>query len=233
MTDRRNANNLVCLQQVAVKSEIFGDFFVDSNDSDELCCEIIRQFLEFLIYSKSSFTMAIKIRQEQENDTSAIYNLIEAAFADMQESDHREHFLVKRLHDSDTFIPQLSLVAETDEKKIVGYILLIKVEIVSDTSVKASLGVAPLAVLPEFQRQGIGGMLLNAAHQKAASLGFGTAVLLGHKDYYPRFGYRKAIDFGIEFPFDVPHEFCMIVELIPHAIDGLNGTVRYPDVFFE
>lgn len=177
--------------------------------------------------------MTIKIRQEQDGDYPIIYNLIESAFADVQESDHQEQFLVERLHKSDTFIPQLSLVAKTDENKIVGYILLTKVEIVSENSVITSLGVAPLAVLPEFQKQGIGGMLLKEAHRRAALLGYGTAVLLGHKDYYPRFGYRKAIDFGIEFPFDVPHEFCMIIELNPHAIDSLRGTVRYPDIFFE
>lgn len=176
--------------------------------------------------------MNITIRQEQNHDLPIIYTLINTAFSNMKESDHQEQFLVERLHNSETFIPQLSLVAEIDEK-IVGYILLTKVEIVSKKDITTSLGVAPLAVLPEFQQQGIGGLLLKEAHKRAALLGYGTAVLLGHKDYYPRFGYRKAIDFGIEFPFDVPHEFCMIAELIPHAIDGLSGTVRYPDVFFK
>ena len=162
-----------------------------------------------------------------------IHDLIAAAFANVQESDHREQFLVERLHRTDGFIPELSLVAETDDGKIVGYILLTKVEIVSDDRIAMSLGVAPLAVLPGFQRQGIGGMLLKEAHRRAISLGYGTAVLLGHKDYYPRFGYRKAIDFGIEFPFDAPHESCMVVELLSGAAEGLCGTVRYPDVFFE
>lgn len=64
-------------------------------------------------------------------------------------------------------------------------------------------------------------------------LGYGTAVLLGHPEYYPRFGYRKAIDSGIEFPFDVPYKFCMIIELLPHALNELGGTVRYPPAFFR
>lgn len=177
--------------------------------------------------------MDIRIRQEQKNAKSVIHDLIVAAFADVRESDHREHFLVERLHESSTFIPELSLVAETDDHKIVGYILLTEVEIVSDDGVAASLGVAPLAVLPEFQQKGIGGLLIQHAHKIAATLGYGTAVLIGHKDYYPRFGYRRAIDFGIEFPFDVSHEFCMIVELRPDVLAGICGTVRYPDVFFE
>ena len=150
--------------------------------------------------------MTVTIRQEQVEDFPTIYNLIKSAFENVQESDHREHFLVERLRDSEMFIPQLSLVAETDDGCIVGYILLTKIEIISTNDTTTSLGVAPLAVLPKFQRKGIGGMLIDEAHKRAAMLGYGTAVLLGHKDYYPRFGYRKAIDFDIEFPFDVPCE---------------------------
>ena len=177
--------------------------------------------------------MKINIRQEREGDCPAIYALVEAAFAGMQESDHREQFLVQRLHGADTFIPQLSLVAETDGGIIVGYILLTEVEIVSEGGAVPSLAVAPLAVSPGFQNRGIGGKLLMEAHGRAASLGYGTAVLLGHKDYYPRFGYRTAVDCGITFPFDAPDECCMIAELLPGALDGLAGTVRYPGAFFE
>lgn len=142
--------------------------------------------------------MTIHVRQEQEEDSSAVFSLVEAAFADMQESDHREQFLVERLHQSDTYVPALSLVAETADKRIVGYILLTEVNIVADSgNTVTSLGVAPLAVHPDFQRQGIGGMLLREAHRRASVLGYGSAVLLGHKDYYPRFGYRCAAGFGI------------------------------------
>ncbi len=177
--------------------------------------------------------MNIKIRQEQKDDSSAIFRLIESSFANVQESDHREQFLVQRLHKSETFIPQLSLVAETDSKEIIGYILLTRVEIKSSNSITTSLSVAPLAVHPNFQKQGIGGMLLKEAHKRAAALGYKTAILLGHKDYYPRFGYRKAIDFGIELPFDAPNESCMIIELIPGAASKLHGIVCYPTAFFE
>lgn len=177
--------------------------------------------------------MDIDIQQAENKELPAICKLVETAFADMQESDHQEHYLVKRLYKSDTFIPELSLVAKTDDGKIVGYILLTKVEIVSDNGTETSLAVAPLAVLPEYQNNGIGGMLLKEAHRRASSLGYGTVLLLGHKDYYPRFGYRKAREYGIEFPFDVPSEYCQVIELIPHTLNGINGIVRYPAVFFE
>lgn len=104
--------------------------------------------------------MNIRIRQERNGELITVCKLIETAFAGMQESDHQEHHLVYRLHQSDTFIPELSLVAETDKGKMVGYILLTKVKIISENGVTNSLAVAPLAVLPEYQNNGIGGMLL-------------------------------------------------------------------------
>lgn len=177
--------------------------------------------------------MDIRITQERSKELPAICKLVETVFANMPESDHQEHHLVVRLHESDAYIPELSLVAKTDKGEIIGYILLTKVEIVSESGAKTSLAVAPLAVLPEYQNRGIGGMLLKDAHKRAAALGYGTAVLLGHKDYYPRFGYRKAIKYGIEFPFDVPSEYCQIIELIPDALKSVNGMVCYPTVFFE
>lgn len=122
--------------------------------------------------------MNIRIRQERNGELITVCKLIETAFAGMQESDHQEHHLVYRLHQSDTFIPELSLVAETDKGKMVGYILLTKVKIISENGVTNSLAVAPLAVLPEYQNNGIGGMLLREAHGRAAALGYGTAVLL-------------------------------------------------------
>lgn len=112
-----------------------------------------------------------------------------------------------------------------------GHILLTKVAIVSGNESVISLAVAPLSVLPEFQKQGIGGELLREAHKRASQLGYSSAVLLGHKDYYPRFGYKKASDFNIEFPFDVPEEYCMAIELFPGALDGVQGIVHYSDPF--
>lgn len=170
--------------------------------------------------------MNFNIRQSRAEDRPTIFELVESAFGNVPESDHREQYLVERLHESAAFVPQLSLVAESADGRVVGYILLTEVEIVSDSGVAVSLGVAPLAVAPEFQRRGVGGALI------AAALGYGSAVLLGHDDYYPRFGYRRAADYGIEFPFDAPSECCMAIELRYDALKGVRGTVRYPEAFF-
>lgn len=176
--------------------------------------------------------MEFKIRQEQEKDHQAVYNLIEQAFRNMNGSDHREHFLVERLRKSEAFIPELSLVAES-KSEIIGHILMTKVEIVSEDKNATSLGLAPVSVLPEFQGQGVGGALIREAHKQAAGLGYGSVVLLGHKDYYPKFGYKKALNFGIKFPFDVPDEFCMVIELLPDSLQGVHGTIKYSKPFME
>ncbi|MCX4359123.1 MAG: N-acetyltransferase [Rikenellaceae bacterium] len=176
--------------------------------------------------------MCVIVRQEKSADRPFVNDLIKATFEKVRESDHREHFLVERLRQSDAFIPQLSLVAETCDKRIIGYILLTEADILTAQGFTPSLSVAPVAVLPEYQNRGIGGMLIEEAHRIASVLGYGSALVLGHKDYYPRFGYRRASCFGITFPFDVPEEYCMAIELRTDALKGIDGTVRYPDAFF-
>ncbi len=176
---------------------------------------------------------SISIRQEHPDDAPFVFDLIRGAFADMEESDHQEQFLVERLHASATFVPELSLVAHSDDGQIVGYVLLTEAEIVSDSVSTTTLAVAPLAVAPQFQKQGIGTKLLTKAHEIAKVLGYETAVVLGHADYYPRFGYQKANVCGVKFPFEAPDECCMIIELQPGALQKTRGTVQYPVAFFE
>ncbi len=176
--------------------------------------------------------MRISIRQEKEKDFQAVFSVIERAFKDELLSDCKEQFLVERLRNSVSFIPELSLIAEFD-KQAVGHILLTKIKIVNDTHSFDSLALAPVTVLPEFQKQGIGGQMITYAHKKAIELGHKSIVLLGHKNYYPKFGYLPANKFGIEFPFDVPDENCKVLELIENGLKGVAGKVKYPYEFFE
>lgn len=176
-------------------------------------------------------TTSIYIRQEKQEDRSYVFKIIEEAFKNMEYTDHKEQFLVERLRKSQAFIPELSLVAVL-EKKVVGYILLSKIKIKNTTTEYNSLAVAPVAVLPEYQNRGIGGLLLKAAHERAKALGFKSAVLLGHAVYYPKFGYKQASTFNIKLPFEVPLENCMAIELVENGLSGVTGTVQYPAEFF-
>ncbi|MDP2235631.1 MAG: N-acetyltransferase [Bacteroidales bacterium] len=172
------------------------------------------------------------IRQEKFDDHKAVFTITELAFRNLEISEHNEQFLVDRLRKSSAFIPELSMVAEI-EGKIVGHILLTKILIKNEKSEHESLTLAPVSVHPDFQKMGIGAKLIQAAHQKARELGYKSVVLIGHPHYYPRFGYRKASDFGIKFHFDAPDEVCMAVELVPKGFNGVNGFVELAKEFFE
>lgn len=141
-------------------------------------------------------------------------------------------FLVERLRQSDAFIPELSLVAIINEQ-IVGHIILTKIFIENKNSKFPSLALAPVSVLPEYQGQRIGSQLIKTAHEKAKTLGYQSIILLGHKTYYPRFGYRQTGDFGINLPFEAPKENCMAIELVENALQNVSGTVVYSNAFFE
>lgn len=171
------------------------------------------------------------IRQEKETDYNEVFLLTESAFRSLEISNHNEQFLVERLRKTDTFIPELSLVAIINDK-IVGHILLTRLIIRTEKGEIPSLSLAPVSVHPDFQKKGIGGMLINKAHSIAKKLGFKSIILVGHPDYYPRFGYRKASEFGISFPFDAPDNACMVVELVKNSLKYANGVVEYPKEFF-
>lgn len=176
--------------------------------------------------------MEVTTRQEEKEDYLAVFDLITQAFEKEELSDHQEQYLVERLRKSEAFIPQLSLVAVL-KGQIIGHILLSKIQIKSDSEFFESLALAPVSVLPEFQNKGIGGNLIRKAHEVAKELGFGSVVLLGHADYYPKFGYSRAVDFGITLPFEVPSENCMAIELFPNSLESVTGMVIYPAEFFQ
>lgn len=176
--------------------------------------------------------MKIKIRQELKKDHKAVFVIIEQAFKNEKLSDHQEPFLVERLRGSKAFIPELSRVSEVDNK-LVGHILLTKIKIINKTQLFDSLALAPISVLPNYQSQGIGSRLIVSAHNIAKGLGYKSIVLLGHENYYPRFGYKKASYYGIKLPFEAPDENCMVIELVKNGLENVSGLVDYPNEFYQ
>ncbi|WP_087064326.1 GNAT family N-acetyltransferase [Intestinibacillus massiliensis] len=167
----------------------------------------------------------MQIRKEERRDWDAVYEVVKTAFQGAAHSDGQEHNLVVALRDSAAFIPELSLVAE-DEGKIVGHIMFTKIGIGTHTG----LALAPLAVLPEYQGQGVGATLVREGHRVARALGYQYSVVLGSETYYPRFGYRPAAQLGIRAPFPVPDENFMALPLSDTAAQ-CSGTVVYDGAF--
>ncbi|MDP2233297.1 MAG: N-acetyltransferase, partial [Actinomycetota bacterium] len=133
--------------------------------------------------------------------------------------------LVVALMSSSAFIPELSLVADNDGL-IVGHVLFTRAYA---GGVPAAL-LAPLAVAPAYQRCGIGGELVRAGLGTALAGGFQLSLVLGHPEYYPRFGYEPAEPYGILPPYPVtPPEAWMVLEMDMGARERAGGTVQVAD----
>jgi len=165
----------------------------------------------------------INIREERLEDIPEIRKLNQAAFGGDTEAD-----IVDVLRNDPACA--LSLVAEQDGR-IVGHIMFSRVEIEPGESKNDILGLAPMAVLPAFQKKGIGSQLVEAGLQRCVSKGCPAVVVIGHPEFYRRFGFIPAEKYDIKSEFDVPSEVFMIKELAEDALKGLRGAARYHKAF--
>ncbi len=163
----------------------------------------------------------ITIREEIQDDRPAIREVNALAFGSTEEAD-----LVDRLRADGLVLA--SLVA-CDDGEVVGHILFSTLPIeTAGRGVKAA-SLAPMAVRPERQRQGIGSALVRRGLEVCRALGLDGVVVLGHPSYYPRFGFSAEGARRLEAPFSGPA--FMSLELVPGALDGVSGRVRYPPAF--
>jgi putative acetyltransferase len=163
------------------------------------------------------------VRAEVPGDIPTIRRINESAFERPNEGD-----LVDALRRAaGTY---LSLVAEQNGK-VVGHILFTEVRVESDAGSWNAVGLAPMAVVPEYQRQAIGSLLVRSGLDACARQGHTLLVVLGHPTYYPRFGFVPAAPKGLRCEYTVPDEVFMVAELVPGALNGRGGLVRYRPEF--
>jgi putative acetyltransferase len=165
------------------------------------------------------------IRPEKPEDIPAIRIVNERAFGRPAEAE-----LVDALRQNGK--AAISLVAE-DDGRIVGHVFFSPVTIQSKGTGLMGIGLAPLAVIPERQNQRIGSMLVEHGLRLCREEGHPFAVVLGHPDYYPRFGFVPASRFGIKSEYDVADEVFMVMELREGALCGCAGVVKYQPEFNE
>ena len=123
----------------------------------------------------------------------------------------------------------ISLVADIDGA-VVGHILFSAVSLSGQSHLKV-MGLGPMAVTPLQQRRGIGSALIWEGLSRCQDLGCHAVVVLGHAEYYPRFGFVPAAEYAIRFEYDVPEEAFMVAELETGALQGISGLIRYDQAF--
>jgi len=164
----------------------------------------------------------MRIRPENAADVDSIRQVNRLAFGG-----NDEPRIVDRVRDSAD--PIVSLVADDDD--VVGHILFSPLTL-GHGNARLLMGLGPVAVMPARQRQGIGSALVLAGLEECRRLGVAGSVVVGHPEYYPRFGYTRASAFGLTCQFEVADDVFMALELVKGAFDG-GGLIRYHPAFSE
>jgi putative acetyltransferase len=167
----------------------------------------------------------LRIRPEKPADYPAIKRINDLAFGQQNEG-----VLIEKLRLEPAYIRDFSLVALLQGKPV-GHILFFPVNIENGAHGTPSLSLAPMAVDPEYQNQGIGSRLVKYGLQRALKAGFSSVVVLGHPNFYPRFGFVPASRWGITSPWEVPDDAFMAMELSGGSLDGVSGKVFFSSVF--
>lgn len=168
----------------------------------------------------------IEIREEKRDDYAAVQRVNERAFGAPEEGR-----IVNKLREECQGI--ISLVAVSDEK-IVGHIFFSPVTIDHEDIQVVGMGLAPMAVQPEFQNQGIGSMLVKEGLRRIRETDCPFIIVLGHPGYYPRFGFERASQYGLKSQWEgVPDEAFMVMILDRSVMAGVTGIASYRSEFDE
>ena len=164
----------------------------------------------------------IEIRSETPADHSAIRDVNDRAFGGPAEGK-----LVDMLRSANKAL--ISLVA-FHQNQVLGHILFSRVTVAVAPEAFRAVGLAPMSVLPEFQNRGIGSRLVRTGLEACMRDGYDAVVVLGHTEFYPRFGFLRASDFGLDNEYDAVDSF-MVTELRKGSLQGVRGLVQYAPEF--
>jgi len=171
--------------------------------------------------------MKLCVRPETPDDYVIITEINDAAFGG-----ETEGRLVEKLRATKEFVETLSLVAELDGSPV-GHILFYPVTINSGETTCPTLALAPMSVLPEYQKKKIGSILVIAGLKKAQEMGYRSVIVLGHPEFYRKFAFKAASHWGITPPFEAPDSAFMALEIVLGELEGKGGVVEYPPAFDE
>ena len=162
------------------------------------------------------------VRTEEPRDWTTVHSVNTAAFGTSVEAD-----LVDALRAKNRSV--ISIVAEIDDA-VIGHIMFSPVLLAGHADLTI-MGLGPMAVAPERQRKGIGSALIRAGLKRCEELGCDAVVVVGHAEYYPRFGFVPSARYALRSEYDVPDDVFMVLELKRGVLHGASGVVRYDEVF--
>ena len=169
----------------------------------------------------------MKIRQECPSDYSEVYELVKISFATSSRSDGTEPDYLNELRTKNTFIPELSLVVENENGRLVGQVVLYKTDIISPDKIITELVLSPISVHPDYFRQGIARAMIDEALRIAKGMGFRAVFLCGDEAIYEKLGFLPSCRFNIYHKNDESKKagWSMVRELYSGALNGISGTV--------
>jgi predicted N-acetyltransferase YhbS len=172
------------------------------------------------------------LRPERPDDYREAESLTREAFWDLMGPGCDEHYLLHVMRGDSSFVPELGYVAEKDGK-IIGHIAYALSHIEDQSgNLHEVLTFGPVSVLPGYQKQGVGARLIRHTLKLARGMGHTAVVIFGHPEYYPRFGFRRARDFGLTASNGEAPDAFMALELAPGSLSGFGcGVFREADVY--
>ena len=163
------------------------------------------------------------VREETPGDIAAIGEVHRVAFGGEDEAT-----LVDLLRSTScVLVSQVALVGD----RIVGHILFSPLIIETSEGERIAAALAPMAVLPEWQRRGAGSALVRAGLEACRNQGIDAVIVVGHPEYYPRFGFSSTLALDLQSSYSDLGDAWMALELRPGALAGVSGRVRYPAAF--
>lgn len=166
----------------------------------------------------------IEVQKERKADFSQVDEVLYQAFKRDEEAD-----LVRKLRKNGNYIGLVAL----KEDKVVGHCFFSPAPIKTSSGLVDALALAPVAVLPSYQNRGVGTLLIHKGLKECKEEGISIVTVLGHPNYYPRFGFTSGYEKGINAPFEVPAEAFMVLELQEGSLASVKGVVQYPPEFEE
>jgi len=169
----------------------------------------------------------MKIRREKPSDYDEVYELVKTSFAVNSDDDGTTPDYLNQLRQKDVFTPELSLVAENDDGKIVGQIVLYKTDISAQNEKITELLLSPICVHPDYFRMGIARLMTEESLRIAKAMGYKAVFLCGNPELYKKLGFVPTFEHNIFHVSDDSKkaEWCMVHELVKDALKGISGTV--------